>query len=125
MSELSYTQDHEWLELEADGDVTVGITDYAQEQLGDIVYVELPAVGQAVEPGTNLVVIESVKAVGEVKLPLAGTVSAVNTRLADEPELVNRAPLTDGWLLKVTPTAPFDPATGLDAAAYAAFVAGL
>jgi len=125
MSERNYTHDHEWLKVETDGDITIGITDYAQEQLGDIVYVELPAVGQAVEPGANLVVIESVKAVGEVKLPLAGVVSAINTRLADEPELVNRAPLGDGWLLELTPATPLDPAACLDEAAYAAFVAGL
>jgi glycine cleavage system H protein len=125
MSELLYTRDHEWLRIEAGGEVTVGITDYAQEQLGDVVYVELPAVGQAIEPGVNLVVIESVKAVGEVKLPLAGTVSAVNPRLADEPELINRAPLAEGWLLRLRPAAPLDPSTWLDATAYAAFVAGL
>ena len=101
MNAPKYTQEHEWLRVEADGSVTVGITDYAQEQLGDIVFVELPQVGSRVDAGANLVVIESVKAVGEVKLGLGGAVLAVNERLADEPELVNRAPLADGWLLRV------------------------
>lgn len=101
MNAPKYTQEHEWLRVEADGSVTVGITDYAQEQLGDIVFVELPQLGSRVDAGANLVVIESVKAVGEVKLGLGGAVLAVNERLADEPELVNRAPLADGWLLRV------------------------
>lgn len=101
MNAPRYTQEHEWLRVEADGSVTVGITDYAQEQLGDIVFVELPQVGSRLDAAANLVVIESVKAVGEVKLGMAGAVLAVNERLADEPELVNRAPLADGWLLRV------------------------
>ena len=101
MSEPKFTQEHEWLRLEADGSVTIGITDYAQEQLGDIVFVELPAVGTHLEADSNFVVIESVKAVGEVKLTVGGTVLAVNEQLADAPELVNSAPLDAGWLLRV------------------------
>ena len=101
MNSLKYTQEHEWLRVEADGSVTLGITDYAQEQLGDIVFVELPEVGAHLDEDTNLVVIESVKAVGEVKLAVGGTVVGINERLADEPELVNGAPLGDGWLLRL------------------------
>ena len=125
MNAPKYTQAHEWLRVEADGSVTVGITDYAQEQLGDIVFVELPQVGSRLDAGANLVVIESVKAVGEVKLDLGGAVLAVNERLADEPELVNRAPLADGWLLRVE----LDDARLLDslmdANAYQAYIADL
>lgn len=125
MNAPKYTQAHEWLRVEADGSVTVGITDYAQEQLGDIVFVELPQVGSRLDAGANLVVIESVKAVGEVKLDVGGAVLAVNERLADEPELVNRAPLADGWLLRVE----LDDARLLDslmdANAYQAYIADL
>lgn len=125
MSTIHYTRDHEWLRVEANGEVTVGITPYAQEQLGDIVYVELPAVGQAVGTDANAVVIESVKAVGEVKLPFAGTVTAVNEALADQPELLNREPLAGGWLLRCAPTAALNAADFLDAAAYEAWLATL
>ncbi len=125
MNAPKYTQEHEWLRVEADGSVTVGITDYAQEQLGDIVFVELPSIGSRLDEGANLVVIESVKAVGEVKLGLGGAVLAVNERLADEPELVNRSPLADGWLLRVE----LDDASLLDglmdANAYQAYIAEL
>ncbi|MEQ8659545.1 MAG: glycine cleavage system protein GcvH [Gammaproteobacteria bacterium] len=125
MSTLKFTHDHEWLRREDDGSTTVGITDYAQEQLGDIVYVELPEAGTAVPAGSQLVVIESVKAVGEVAMPLAGRVVAVNDALADAPERVNAAPLDDGWLVRIE----IDDASGLDAlmdeAAYAAYIAGL
>lgn len=125
MSDIKYTQEHEWLRSEDDGSVTVGITDYAQEQLGDIVFVELPEVGSHLDGDTNLVVIESVKAVGEVKLAVGGTVVAVNTQLADAPELVNSAPLGDGWLLRVK----LDDASLLDklmdSNAYQAYIAEL
>jgi len=125
MSMLKFTQDHEWLRREADGSITVGITDYAQEQLGDIVYVELPEADAAVAAGTQVVVIESVKAVGEINMPLAGRIVAVNDRLGDAPELVNSAPLGDGWLMRIEA----DDAAGLDAfmdeAAYRDYLAGL
>jgi len=125
MNPLKFTPEHEWLQLEADGSVILGITEYAQEQLGDIVFVELPVIGAHLDNGSNLVVIESVKAVGEVKLPVGGTVVGVNERLANEPELVNNAPLADGWLLriKLDDVALLD---GLmDANAYQAYVADL
>lgn len=125
MTTLKYTRDHEWLRLEADGSVTVGITQYAQEQLGDIVYVELPTVDSHVDPSSNVVVIESVKAVGEVKLPVGGTVRAVNTALSDTPELVNTAPESDGWLLRVEVDDATVLAGLLDSEAYAAYVDSL
>ena len=125
MNAPKYTQEHEWLRVEADDSVTVGITDYAQEQLGDIVFVELPQVGSRLDEGANLVVIESVKAVGEVKLGLGGAVLAVNERLADEPELVNRAPLTDGWLLRVELDDRSLLDSLMDANAYQAYIAKL
>lgn len=125
MNPLKFTPEHEWLQLEADGNVVLGITEYAQEQLGDIVFVELPVIGAHLDNGNNLVVIESVKAVGEVKLPVGGTVVGVNERLANEPELVNNAPLADGWLLRIK----LDDAALLDglmdANAYQAYVADL
>ena len=125
MNAPKYTHEHVWLRVEADGSVTVGITDYAQEQLGDIVFIELPPVGSRLNAGANLVVIESVKAVGEVKLGLGGAVLAVNARLADEPELVNRAPLADGWLLRIQldDTSLLDGL--LDGNAYQAYIAEL
>ncbi len=101
MNPLKFTPEHEWLRVEADGTVVLGITEYAQEQLGDIVFVELPVIGAHLDHDSNLVVIESVKAVGEVKLPVGGTVVGINERLANEPELVNNAPLADGWLLRI------------------------
>lgn len=125
MNALKFTQQHEWLRVEADGSVIVGITEYAQEQLGDIVFVELPDIGAHLDNDTNLVVIESVKAVGEVKLPVGGTVVAINERLAIEPELVNNAPLAEGWLLRVKldDAALLD--TLMDANAYQAYIADL
>lgn len=103
MSDIKFTEDHEWLKIENDGNVTVGITDYAQEQLGDIVYIELPEAGTAFEAGRDMAVVESVKAAGDVKVPVAGEVVEINIRLADEPELVNSDPMGDGWFLKIAP----------------------
>ncbi len=125
MSDLQYTKDHEWLRPESDGSLTVGITDYAQEQLGDVVYVELPEIGAALDVGAQAAVVESVKAVGEIAMPLNATVAAVNERLADEPELVNGDPLGDGWLMRITPAGDGGDAEFLDEAAYQAFVASL
>ena len=125
MSMLKFTHDHEWLRVEVDGSVTVGITDYAQSQLGDIVYVELPELGAHVEAGSNFVIIESVKAVGEIKFPVGGTVLSVNERLGDTPELINSAPQGDGWLLRIKLDDPSVLDKLLEAAPYAAFVASL
>ena len=105
MSELRYTDDHEW--ALADGDtITVGITDYAQEQLGELVYVELPAVGTVVHQGDDAAVIESVKAAGDVKSPVSGTITQVNENLNDAPEKVNEDPLGTGWFYKVSISNP-------------------
>ena len=125
MQVLKFTTEHEWLRLEDDGTVTLGITDYAQEQLGDIVYIELPAIGARFDTTANLAVIESVKAVGEIKMPLAGSVISINVRLADEPELVNREPRGDGWLLQAAIDDPAVLDSLMDEAAYAVYVAGL
>ena len=122
---LKFTHNHEWLRVEVDGSVTIGITDYAQSQLGDIVYVELPELGAHVEAGSNFVIIESVKAVGEIKFPVGGTVLSVNERLGDTPELINSAPQGDGWLLRIKLDDPSVLDKLLEAAPYAAFVASL
>ena len=103
MSRLKFTGEHEWLRLEDDGTVTIGITDYAQEQLGDIVYIELPNVGDVLSVGSEAAVIESVKAAGEIKAAIGGEVLAVNTSLEDKPEMVNFDPTDSGWFFKLNP----------------------
>lgn len=103
MSDTRFTVDHEWARLEEDGSITVGISNYAQEQLGDVVYVELPDVGKIINAGAEAAVIESVKAAGDVKLPVTGKVIEINERLADEPELVNSSPQDEGWFMKLEP----------------------
>jgi len=103
MSNEKYTDDHEWVRLEEDGRITVGITDFAQDSLGDVVYVELPEEGQTVKEGEDVAVIESVKAAGEIKMPLGGTVVEVNTALADKPELINSDPMGEGWFFRIEP----------------------
>ena len=103
MSALKFTEEHEWLRLEDDGTVTIGITDYAQEQLGDIVYVELPNVGDILTMGSEAAVIESVKAAGEIKAAVGGEVLAVNTSLEDKPEAVNFDPTNTGWFFRLAP----------------------
>ncbi len=125
MSEVKYTEDHEWLRLESDGNVLVGITDYAQEQLGDVVYVELPEPGTRVSAGDNVAVVESVKAAGEVKTALSGEIVAVNEQLADEPELVNSAATGVGWFFSIKPAAPDALNSLMDQAAYEEFLKGL
>ncbi|MCC6203988.1 MAG: glycine cleavage system protein GcvH [Hyphomicrobiales bacterium] len=100
MADVYYTEDHEWLRVE--GDIaTVGITDYAQEQLGDLVFVELPEVGRALKKGDTAVVVESVKAASDVYAPADGEITAVNDALSGEPALVNSAATGDGWLWKM------------------------
>ena len=124
MSELRYTEEHEWITV--DGDVgTVGISDYAQEQLGDVVYVELPEVGTDVARGDEAAVVESVKAASEVYAPVSGTVVERNEALSDNPALVNEAATTDGWFYKLRLADPREIEGLMDAAAYAAFVEGL
>jgi len=102
MSNEKYTEDHEWLRVDEDGSVTIGITEYAQEQLGDIVYIELPNAGTSFDANSEMAVVESVKAAGDVKVPISGEVLEVNSRLIDEPELVNSDPLGEGWFIKIS-----------------------
>lgn len=102
MSELRYTEDHQWIRLEEDNTAVIGITDYAQEQLGDVVYIEMPAVGRELGKDDEAAIVESVKAAGEVKMPLTGTVLSVNENLQDEPELVNADPEGDGWFMIIS-----------------------
>lgn len=100
MSKTYFTPDHEWLRLEGDSAV-VGITDYAQEQLGDLVFVELPDVGRTVSKGETIVVVESVKAASDVYAPIDGEIVAINDALASDPALVNTEPHASGWLFKI------------------------
>ncbi len=124
MSTIRYTKDHEWIRV--DGDIAViGITDYSQTQLGDVVYVELPALGRRVEQGKEAAVVESVKAASEVYAPVAGEVVAVNDALAGEPGKVNADPLGDGWFLKLRIADPKQLDGLMDQATYDAFVEGL
>ncbi len=120
---LKYSREHEWVELDDDGLVVVGITDHAQEALGELVYVEGPEEGQSFTRGDACVVIESVKAASDVYAPVAGELAAFNEKLNDEPELVNQDPYSDGWLIKLRPTDPSDLDELLDAEAYAQFLA--
>jgi len=101
--DLVYTEEHEWLRQGADGAYRLGITDYAQDQLGDIVYVDLPEVGAALEQGAIIAEVESTKSVGEVYAPVSGTVTAVNGALDDAPEAVNTDPYGEGWLIELRP----------------------
>ncbi len=119
-----YTQDHEWIEVDGTS-ATVGITDYAQSQLGDITFVELPEAGASVAKGDAPCVVDSVKAASDVYSPASGTVSESNAALADEPELVNTDPENGGWLFRLTLSDPSELASLMDKAAYDAFVAGL
>ncbi len=121
---LYFTRDHEWLAVEGDT-ATVGITDYAQAQLGDIVFVEVPPAGTTVDKGKEAAVVESVKAASDVYAPVSGTVSEANSALEADPSLVNTAPETDGWFFKLTLSDPSQLDGLLDDAAYKAFVSGL
>jgi glycine cleavage system H protein len=122
MPTLRFTKDHEW--IRQDGDTAViGITDYAQQQLGDIVYVELPALGARVEAGKEAAVVESAKAASEVYAPVSGEVVAVNDVITDDPGKVNADPMGDGWFLSVKLDDPKSLDGLMDEAAYAAFVA--
>lgn len=120
--ELRYAKTHEWVRREDDGTVTVGITKHAQELLGDMVFVELPEVGQSVEADADCAVVESVKAASDVYAPVAGEVTAVNAELEGSPELVNQAPYGDGWLFRLRPNDISDVDGLMDAAAYSEMV---
>ena len=124
MAELRFTREHEWVRIE--GDVgTCGITNYAQSQLGDVVFVELPAVGRSVARGGDAAVVESVKAASEVYAPISGEVVAVNDGLPDNPGLVNQSPMDEGWFMKIRLSDSGELAELMDEAAYKAYLATL
>jgi glycine cleavage system H protein len=125
MSTTHYTPEHEWLRTEADGTVTVGITDYAQGHLGDLVFVQLPEVGATLGKGDEAAVIESVKTAGEINMPTAGTIVEVNTSLADEPGKVNEDAMGAGWFFKVKLENAGELDGLMDDAAYAAYIKDL
>jgi glycine cleavage system H protein len=100
---LKYLASHEWVKLEDDGTATVGISDHAQDLLGDIVFVELPEIGQQLEAGSEAAVVESVKAASDIYSPISGEVIEINEKLIDEPDEVNNSPYEDGWLFKIKP----------------------
>lgn len=120
--ELRYTKEHEWVRDEGDGRVRVGITDYAQDALGDVVYVELPETGAAVRAGEALGVVESPKSASDVYSPVSGTVIERNAGLEERPELVNQDPYGDGWMVAIQVSDPEGLAHLMDAAAYREFL---
>jgi glycine cleavage system H protein len=119
--DLRYSENHEWARLEEGGSVRVGITDYAQDALGDVVYVDLPAVGRAVDAGEAFSEVESTKSVAEVYSPVSGTIAQANQALVTAPEAVNHDPYGGGWFVVVTPDEGATLDHLMDAAAYAAF----
>ncbi|MEL7257287.1 MAG: glycine cleavage system protein GcvH [Pseudomonadota bacterium] len=118
---MKFTEEHEWLQ-DDDGIVTVGITDHAAEQLGDIVFVELPEVGTEVTKDEEVVVIESVKAASDILAPIDGEIVEVNEAIVDEPSKVNEDPMGDGWFFKVKPSDPGQMADYMDEAGYKSFI---
>jgi glycine cleavage system H protein len=122
-SELKYTKSHEWVRSEEDGTVTIGITDHAQELLGDLVFVELPEIGTEMSAEDAVCVVESVKAASDVYMPITGEVVDVNGSLADAPETINDSPYDDGWLIRVQPSNPDELADLMDADSYDAEIA--
>jgi glycine cleavage system H protein len=121
-AELRYAKSHEWLKLESDGSVTIGISDYAQNSLGDITYVQVPKVGASFKAGETFGVVESVKAASDLYAPIAGTVVAVNGALESAPETVNRSPYGEGWMLRLQPADAGAANELLDADAYGKLV---
>jgi glycine cleavage system H protein len=119
--DLLFTNDHEWLRREDDGSVTIGVTDHAAKALGDLVYVELPEVGQDVDEGGDMAVVESVKAASDVYAPIGGSVVAVNEELADEPEKINADPYGDGWIVRMQPSDSVDESALMSPDAYQQF----
>lgn len=124
MSQIKFTKDHEWVRIE--GDIgTVGISDFAQHQLGDVVFVELPEAGKVVAQGGEAAVVESVKAASEVYAPVSGEIVEANDALADNPGTVNESPMAEGWFFKLRLSAPAELDKLMDEAAYADYVKGL
>lgn len=122
MSKTVFTQEHEWLRIEDDGTVTVGITDYAQDQLGDVVFVQLPEAGKEIAKGEEAAVIESVKTAGEIMMPVSGAVTEVNADLADEPGKVNEDAMGAGWFFKFKPSQAGELDGLMDEAGYKAYL---
>lgn len=121
-SDYRYTKDHEWIKVE--GSIgTIGITDYAQQELGDVVFVELPKVGVQLKPGESFGTVESVKAVSEIFSPVTGEVTEINSALSDKPEKVNQDPHGSAWLVKIRLADPSEVSALMDASAYEAYVA--
>ncbi|MDC0079954.1 glycine cleavage system protein GcvH [Pseudomonadota bacterium] len=102
--DLKFLSSHEWARVESDGTITIGISDHAQDLLGDIVFVELPEVGQSVDAENDTAIVESVKAASDIYSPLSGEVIEVNSLLEDQPEIINSSPYEDGWFFKLTPS---------------------
>jgi len=121
--ELKYAKSHEWVRSEEDGSVTIGISDHAQELLGDLVFVELPEVGTEMSAEDAACVVESVKAASDVYMPISGEVIAVNESLADAPETINDSPYDDGWLIQVKPSNPDELNDLMDSDSYEAEIA--
>ncbi|MBU2222405.1 MAG: glycine cleavage system protein GcvH [Gammaproteobacteria bacterium] len=121
--ELKYASSHEWVRSEGNGVYTVGITEHAQDLLGDMVFVELPDVGDTVAQGDDVAVAESVKAASDIYAPISGDIVAINEALNDSPETVNSAPYADGWLFQIKASDEAEVAALLDAAGYAASIA--
>jgi len=119
---LKYTKEHEWAKVMNGNEVRIGITDYAQKELGDIVFIDIPSAGTEVEQGNAFGVIESVKAVSDLYSPVTGKISSVNEKLQDAPELVNNDPYGEGWMLAVTMSDSSQLNSLMDAAAYTAYV---
>lgn len=123
LANLKYTKTHEWLEVHNDGTASVGISDHAQDLLGDLVYVEAPEAGRKLTAGNACAVVESVKAASDVYAPVTGVVVAINAALSDSPELINKDPYGEGWIFKVKLANAADADALLDAKAYAEFCA--
>ena len=117
-----YSTDHEWIELKEEDEVVIGITDFAQEQLGDLVYIELPSIGDEITCGDNISVIESVKAASDLIAPVSGEVVDVNNQLEDEPERVSEDPMGEGWFIKVKLSDISELDDLMDESAYQAFI---
>lgn len=125
MSDIKFTEDHEWIRMEDDETGVCGISDYAQDQLGELVFIELPETGTEISQGSEAAVIESVKAAGELKAPVSGTIIEVNEALAEEPEIVNNDPQGDGWFIKIKVQDTSELESLMDEDAYQQYVEGL
>ena len=123
MAEKKFTKTHEWVSLEIDGEAVIGVTDHAQHALGDMVYVELPGVGEILTAGKECGVVESVKSASDAYSPLSGEVIAVNDTVVATPELINKDPQENGWLFKIRPSNPKELDALMDTKAYEAYLA--